>query len=316
MSTTPPTLLNTIPQQQNGEDMLRLLRTRRLLYKRAKRMQGLSIALTLLLPLFGAAAAAFWPVASPWIAAIAIMFTVCDASLLDALHKARLKTAAKLQEAFDCDLLGMDWNDFLVGARVDAEEVYAGSSQQLGEADEAQIRDWYPQSVARLPMHIARLVCQRENLMYDSELRRSYCMVIGWLVGLLVFVAVVVGLVATQTFAALVLAATPAAPALSWMLRETRRQKDTIEQQTRLKAESEKQIRHALSGAPAAAFDLRSRELQDAIYTHRVSSPLILDIVYQRKRDALERAMEHGAEKWVKDYQNSLAFSSKRGSAA
>lgn len=303
MSKTVPTPMNAITTQQNTDDMLRLLRARRLLYRRAKRMQALSIGLTLALPILGALAATIWPVASPWIAAFAILFTVVDASLLDTLHKARLKTAAKLQEAFDCDLLSMDWNEFLVGPRVDAEEVYAGSSQRLSEADEAQIRDWYPKAVALLPMHLARLICQRENLMYDSALRRSYCTVIAWLVGVLVLLAIVVGLAVTTSLPALVLAAAPAAPALSWMLRETRRQRDTIEQQTHLKTKSQQQIERGLEGASEQECRLRSRELQDAIYAHRVSSPLILDIVYQRKRETLERAMEHGAQKWANDYQ-------------
>jgi hypothetical protein len=150
--------------------------------------------------------------------------------------------------------------------------------------------------------------------MYDSQLRRSYCTVIWWLVGGLTVIAVCVALAASLSVASFVLAAVPAAPALTWALRETRRQAETIEQQARLKVESEKALQGALAGAPVEEADRRSRELQDAIYAHRVSSPLILDLVYLRKRDDLECAMEHGADVWVERYTRSTGAKNQPGS--
>lgn len=44
---------------------------------------------------------------------------------------------------------------------------------------------------------------------------------------------------------------------------------------------------------------MRSRELQDAIYNHRVSSPLIFDWIYNRLRSQMEERMNAGAQELV-----------------
>ncbi|MEJ1938594.1 S-4TM family putative pore-forming effector, partial [Nostoc sp. NIES-2111] len=198
-------------------------------------------------------------------------------------HKARMKAAAKMQEEFDCAVLDMHPNDFLVGGNVDPEEVFDQSKKPFDPTTEAQLRDWYPIAVDKVPLHVGRILCQRENLLYDSDVRKTYARVLR--VGLAaVFLALFYySLAAGLQLDAVVLTVwVPAMPAITWALREIFRQADTVETLSRLKSESEKLWKSAAAGpmAPEAAAE-RSRELQDAIYSHRVSSPLVFDFLYR-----------------------------------
>ena len=46
---------------------------------------------------------------------------------------------------------------------------------------------------------------------------------------------------------------------------------------------------------------MRSRELQDAIFNHRASSPLIFDWVYNLLRRRMEEQMNAGADQLVSE---------------
>lgn len=292
--------MNSITSKQNDDKNLSLLRARRRLYWTAKRYQGAVVLVTLLLPIVSLCAAAFAPGAKAYIAAAALLFGVCEVIFIDRWHKGLMKCAAKLQEQFDCDVLGMRRNEFLVSAPVDPEEIYELSAKPLKPADEKQLHDWYPIAVGNVPMHVGRILCQRENLLYDGNVRKTYSRVLR--AGLLLLVAglAVYSLAAdlkVDAFLLTVLA--PATPILNWTLREFFRQRDTVETLERLKSESEKLWKRAVDGLPVGEAAERSRELQDAIYNHRVASPLVFDFLYRFRRDGLEAQMNAGADQLV-----------------
>lgn len=296
--------MNSIPSKQNEDKNLSLLRARRRLYKSAKRYQGAVVLVTLLLPLISLGAAAFAPSAKAYIAAAALFFGVCEVIFLDRWHKGLMKTAAKLQEDFDCDVLDMRRNEFLEGASLDPEEVYDLSAKQFSPEGEKQLRDWYPVAVGNVPMHVGRILCQRENLLYDGNVRKTYSRLlrIGLLLLLVGFaVYSIEGGLTVEAFLLTVLA--PTTPIFNWTLREFFRQRDTVETLERLKSESQKLWKKAVEGMPANEAAERSRELQDAIYNHRVASPLVFDILYRFRRDGLEAQMNAGADHLVAEFQ-------------
>lgn len=296
--------MNLIPSKQNEDKNLSLLRARRRLYKAAKRYQGAVVLVTLLLPIVSLSAAAFAPGAKAYIAAAALLFGVCEVIFLDRWHKGLMKTAAKLQEDFDCDVLEMRRNEFLEGAPVDPEEVYDLSARKFSTEGELQLRDWYPTAVGSVPMHFGRILCQRENLLYDGNVRKTYSRLLR--VGLLLLVAVlavysIAAGLKVDAFLLTVLA--PATPILNWTLREFFRQRDTVETLERLKSESQKLWKKAVEGMAVDEAAERSRELQDAIYNHRVASPLVFDFLYRFRRDGLEAQMNAGADHLVAEFQ-------------
>ncbi len=295
--------MNSIVIKQNEARMLSLVRARRRIYWTAKRYQGAVVLGTLLLPVISLAVASFHPAARSYVAVAAILFGLCEVVLMDRWHKAQMKDAAKLQEDFDCEVLDMLHNSFLVGANVDPEEVYRFASKTLSQKQEAQLRDWYPVAVGKVPLHIGRIMCQRENLLYDGNVRKSCGRVLKGALLLLVALLIGYSLAADLKVDALVLTVlVPAMPVVNWALRECARQRDTVETLLRLKTESEKLWKSAVDGlSPDEAAD-RSRELQDAIYNHRVASPLVFDFMYRFQRKDYEAQMNAGAEHFVADY--------------
>lgn len=300
--------MNGITERQLLGPMLDLVRARRLVYRRAKRCQGALVTVTLLLPVAAALSSALWPAARPAVALFAVLLGIFEVTSIDRWMKARLKEGAKLQEQFDCQVLDISWNEFVVGAQVDAEDVFENACENLSASDEQRLRDWYPMVVADAPIEIARLICQRENLVYDSEMRIAYGRVLLWSIVCFVGVAGAAGLYFNFTFTTFVLGAlVPAAPALTWALRERKRQTDTVETLARLKTESENLIRFTMKDQDPAKARGRARELQDAVYSHRLTSSLVFEWLYRRLRPRLESKLSHGAAYWVDEYRRTSA---------
>ena len=162
--------------------------------------------------------------------------------------------------------------------------------------------NWYPLAVRELPLHLARLVCQRTNLWYDSALRKRYRRVL--LTGCVVLVAVAgfTSLAIDHTMTTFVLSTlAPMTPVMIWALRECNRQAATVELLDRLNDEVKKLWDRSRSGATEQEISTRSRELQDAIFNHRASSPLIFDWVYNLLRRQMEERMNAGADHWVSE---------------
>ena len=295
--------MNSIPERQNAEAQLRLLRARQQTYAEASGLLVVQLALTVAIPVVTAIAGLFTPGVRPYAAALALLLTVADVAFLDRLQRQKLRLAAKIAEAFDEQVLEIPWNKFVAAKRADPEAIAgAAAAWARGKSDEKLV-DWYPPAVGKAPMHLARIICQRTNLWYDATLRRHYGDWVRGVGGLLVvalfFGALFAGLT-VELFVTTVLA--PAAPVLTWSMREYFRQKDTAEAQETLKSDAEALWDRAKAGQCEEAECLaQSRKFQNAIYTRRSNSPLILPWLYPWRRPAMERQMNRGAEAYLKE---------------
>jgi hypothetical protein len=296
--------MNNIPERQNEDRMLALLRARRALYRNAKNWQGAVVWFTLLLPIANCGTTIWGLSLTPLLAVAALLFGLVEILFIDSWLKRRLAEGAKLQEEFDCEVLGMHWNELVAGKKVDHERVHSASRNRLDSKSEQQLRDWYPTAVGRLPLHLARVLCQRENLMYDGKVRDFYSYVLAGGAFALFGGALAYGGLAAQLRMSewVVGILAPAIPALMWAAREFRRQRNTVESLEVLKAEADKLWKKAEAGGAPDAISATSRELQNALYNHRISSPLIFDFLYRFRRKGLEDEMNAGALHHVDRY--------------
>lgn len=291
--------MNQIPQIQNSGPQMGLLRARSQVYREATTLLILQFAFTVLLPVATAGVALLAPSIRPYTAAVALMVSALDVTVLDRMYRAKLKVAAKVAEAFDCEVLTLPWNQFVAGKRAEPETIIAAQAAWRG--GDSKLTNWYPVAVGAAPLHLARIICQRTNLWYDATLRRHYG---AWV---LVFAAVLLlGLVVAASFTGLTVALListvlpPAAPVLIWSLREYFRQRDTAEAQETAKAEAEALWERAKAGGCAEAdCGPLSREFQNAIYARRVSSPLMLPGVYRLLRPGMEVQMNKTGEVYL-----------------
>lgn len=294
--------MNDIPVLQNAEAGLKLMRAREATYAAATRVQHLQLVITLAIPVVGAVLGLMSPTWRPYIAALSLIISFLDAAVLDRLQRKRLQTAAKIAEQFDTEVLAIPWNAFVAGKRLDPELIDEAASVWSGEARKRLILDWYPPVVGAAPLHLARIICQRTNLWYDSRLRRRYGSAVLAIAFALTASLFIAGLALQMTlidFVAAVLA--PASPVLIWSIREYFRQKDTADAQETVKSEAEVLWERVKAGGCGEDECLdRAREFQNSIYTRRVVSPLLFPFLYRMSRNSMEARMKVGAEQMLK----------------
>lgn len=296
-------MANSIPERQNEEDQLKLLRARQQTYARATRFLVAQLSVTLVVPLVGAVLAVVHPAVKPYVAAASLIVLLLDILWLDRRQKTLIKRSAKIAEQYDCAVLELPWNEFTVGDRIESEEIHSAARAYAKHHDDAHLRDWYPVEVGALPLSLARIVCQRTNLHYDRRLRTMYGNAIRAGAIVIVLVMALYGLAQNLSITAWVLTMAPAAPVLSWAGREFYRQHDTAEPLEKLLREARKFWNDALfNGCDDNQCLARSREFQNAIYSRRSSSPLVFPLVYRFRRAQLEDEMHDGANDFLKQY--------------
>ena len=293
--------------EQNKPERLQLLRAQRLFYARAKLYQTLFALLALLLPAIGVFFGASLPEGRPFLGLGSMLVLLLEVGIISRMLKEDCKRGAKVQEQFDTEVLKLDWNQLVAGKRVDAEEVLAIAATPMPDAERKRLVDWYEPIVSRLPLEFGRLICQRTNLAYDVRVRRKYAVILLWsAIGLFVALAlagVYQGLKLNDLILTMCL---PVLPLAAYVLREHRKQNDTIETLTTLKSEVEKVWDKALAGASPEELTSMSRALQDAIYRHRASNPLVFDWLYNWLRAREEGLTRHAVERLVAEAEQKL----------
>ncbi|WP_313928328.1 S-4TM family putative pore-forming effector [Pseudoxanthomonas sp.] len=305
MSISNESAINAIGERQNADGMINLLRARKRIYGQVKLVQGAYFTFIFFLPIISLVVAFQLQAAKPWISLLALVVGAIDSMFIDSWRKRRIKTAARTQEQFDCHVLDLPWNQFTAGKRVSAEEVSKFANPKLPEPDELRLKDWYPANSRNLPPHLARLVCQRTNLWYDSQLRDTYRIALCGLA--VVYFLSLLAFASNFTVIQFILVAlVPFGPFFTWIVREYHRQNDTIKVVERLLSEIDNSLEKFTEAQDVADAQGRSRELQDAIFSHRANSPLVSDLVYRFKRPALEAQMQAGAEAFVDRVRRSM----------
>lgn len=295
--------VNRIPIVQNEEPSLRLQRARNQIYVRAKALFYLQLFLTVLVPVVTAFWAIFVPEWKPFAAFAALAIVLLDVTFLDRAQRQLLKLAAKIGEERDCEILELPWNEFTVGKRVEPETIHGAATAYAKRNDDAKLRDWYSPIVGQVPIHLARIICQRTNLWYDAKLRKYYGATILTLAIFLVFVLFLTALIADRTMTSFIISVmAPAAPVLIWAVREHYRQHDTANLLDNIRSQAEALWDRAKNGRCKPPYcGVQSREFQNAIYTHRATNPLVFPPIYTLLRSSMEQQMHHAAEHWVRD---------------
>lgn len=279
----------------------------RLFYARAKWYQSLFTVLALLLPIVGVLFAASLPEIRPFLGLGSIFVLLFDVGIISLKQKEDCKRGAKIQEQFDTEVLKLNWNQLVAGKCVDAEEIRAIATGPISECDHKLLVNWYEPAISRLPLEFGRLICQRTNLVYDMRVRKQYAEILTGAAGLLFASVALLGLWQGLTWGDLILTmGVPFLPLAAYVFREYRKQYDTIETLTILKSEQEKMWDKALTGTSNEELTFMSRALQDAIYRHRASNPLVFDWLYSRLRAREEGLTRYAVDKLVSHAEQTL----------
>lgn len=275
-----------------------MLRAASYYYSRAKGILATQFVLTVVGAVALSLVLAVRPELKVWGVLYSVLVALADSLWLDRWQAALRIRGAKAQEAFDAGLFGFEWRKWQVGGRLTHEEVVRAARRFHG--DENQLRDWYPASLDSVPLPLRALVCQRINAWWDAELRKR---VAWWLIGVLLFVAVVVLIVsvatALQTDRLILTVVAPLFPAINWSLREALRQFDAARKLEATKLALVDSWETAVATGMMTAAKMS--EFQAAIYDGRSRHPLIFNWVHKRFRPEGQETMHEMARRLVRE---------------
>lgn len=95
------------------------------------------------------------------------------------LQQRRSEFAASVQEAFDCDIFQLNWNDTLLLRRPSGQEVALVAERYAG----SRHRDWYP-DVGEVLRPLDVLICQQSNVGWGAPVHRYWAYVIAGIAAL------------------------------------------------------------------------------------------------------------------------------------
>jgi hypothetical protein len=305
-------MLNTISQDQNAPQQLERLAAQRYLYSTAKRLLTGQLFLDLVPPIALAVTVALFPDFGIYGALIALLILVSDL-YLEILQSSKQEQAAGIQELFDCKLLHLQCPDLIARNIPDTVEImeFAERYQQF-DPTYKELKDWYSSEVEKLPLHLARLVCQRANCLWDVQLRRKYLKDVKITFFILCIIVMIIALVKGLTVGNfLLVVVAPLLPAIWWFIRELREQNESIRRKVELKSYAEEIWDDAIKKRiPVEEIERKSRGLQDQIYSNRCNNPLILDTFYKHSRQKNETQMNRSAKDLTDEALQSLGKSS------
>lgn len=194
--------------------------------------------------------------------------------------------AAVVQEKFDTELFGLDWSH-----RQPAEKNNVFISRWARKRFRRNTAPWYV-DVRRIPSPVAEALCQRENAIWDADLRSAWvvlCKAAFWILTVvLILIGVALDLSVWNFFLWIVF---PLTSLLGTVLSNTYQQAATIEGRRSILANIElelKQLTPSSSVAEVHAFALNLRGWQDDIFRSRLSTSRVPSWFHALLRDKNE----------------------------
>ena len=307
--------MSKIPETQLEPTQLNRLAAQRQLYSNAKAIHAVQMVLGTLGPPILAVLVAFCSLQPVWAASCAIIVTCLNVLWLNRWQKTLKQKAANIQELFDCDVLELPRRKLSGGSSTAMTELVGEYSSKYSRKDPnyCELKNWYPTETGKLPLYLARVICQRANCRWDSDLRRRYANGIIAVLGFLTVATFCFGLVGDLTLRKFILAV--AAPLMPAFLLGIQQYKAQIECATRLdslRIHAEELWDKAVDNASPIELTVESRELQDAIYEHRRTCPITSDWLHRCLKHKQEDLMNLAAHEMVNEALKSVRERKKR----
>jgi hypothetical protein len=217
------------------------------------------------------------------------------------------KMGAAIQEDFDCGILNLSWNEVLSASKVSLEKVNEWS-EKIKDNNRGDLLSWYGDFPDIFSYPAARIVIQKYNTNWDNDLRNSFLRDVVFVSGGFAIVILLIFSVENFSFSDFYKVLLPVLPITILLVSFYTENKSSIENldavRNKLNEAWDDLIHSRKSGDELM---LVARNIQDAIYLHRVDSPLIFDWYYKRK----SRTQQGNADFSVEQLKNEYILSQK-----
>ena len=290
---------NNILQRQNEESFLSYLAAADELYGEEKKWTTIWVIAVTVVGVIGTgifAVTAAFSALNTW---ISILVLVGEFAVLSFFVKRRHE-AAKIQELGDCELLQLEWNKALA-SKPKSETIEAAKERFLKQKKQAgwdQKKHWYTSAIASFPLYRARLICQKENIWWDSGLRRKYASIVIGVIVLVFILFVTTGIIAKWTLQDFFQGPVQLAlPVFVVGLKHVYDHWKAAQRLGELRDHVDSLLDEAAQdSADPAVMTQRSRDLQNEIFHHRSENPPIFDWfynVFREKNEKLSGSLTH-----------------------
>ena len=292
-----------ITEKQNEDFHIDELLAQQRIYSNAKTFQGLLIFITVPLPILIAIIIKISPDLidqTTWIFALYLIFASLGEMIFESTIGRLKKIAASIQESFDLDILNIESNETLNLAMIDKEIIRQYSKQPKQDIKKIEkVTNWYSINIIGLPTNIASILCQRTNIYYDFSVRKRYNFLMTIFAFFTFTTLLIISLINSLDLKSfLVEVVLPSIPIFVFAYKEINTNIESIDNLKHLKNLIETSLSNL--NINDEIEDSILRKIQDRIYTNRLLSPLIPDLIYKIVRPKLEDEMNYSIEERIK----------------
>lgn len=281
--------MREIAAVQNSESNMRRQLAKAHTYAVGNRWHFAGAGLAIMLALASPFVLLFKPGLGPLLGAVAGAWIFMSRILFEPIRQQHQLKGAQIQDAFDCDVLGLERNDDLVH-RVADEEIRKASKAIRNAKIVAKQKDWYPtQGDCAWPRSV--LICQRANSVWARRQHQSYGRLLIFGAALWSVLGILLAIVHGSALADYL--TTVALPSLPAVLDATEVSKKHREASERLQGIEDVADNYLDSGA-AKRTDLR--EIQDQLFTFRRADVPVPGWFYRIIRKGYEEDMRYAAK--------------------
>ena len=295
--------MNKIIEHQNDQSNLDKLSAQRNLYSSAKRWRNVRFVCCVLVIVILSVLKSIWSDSSTLaiILALAIFVSLMLGPVFNRHINRRKNLAARIQQLMDTELFDLPWDEYLCGRKPTAEDVYDHKSEKIPE----KLNDWYDTGIGEVQdMNTAILLCQRENMRYDSHIRTAFTRLCKWgavIVCLGIIVAAIL-IYKTDVLSVIMFGLIPITPIVRWILavmNEDGKDKDVRDS---LESLVTKEMDIAMKGKPVHVTELR--RIQNWMFMHRRDGYLVPDWYYNLCREKSEDRAAYSVQDFLEKYRS------------
>lgn len=213
---------NGIVMRQNENNSIAMLAAQRQLYRDAKKLNTLSVALSVWIPFALAVILLFIPGNTEWKCASYILSIVSMVFyfIVDKYIEEKKQLAAFIQQKFDLYVYEMPWDKRIFGKDKNIDHEVATYSKIIlnNPQEKKKLKDWYTPVVDEKNIIDGILACQRENFWWDVGLRKRFRFASVTLIIILFVLIFAMGLWKNERITELLCRLVFIVPMLKWLL--------------------------------------------------------------------------------------------------
>lgn len=293
--------MNSIIEHQNDQSILDKLSAQRHLYDKAKRLRGIRFVLGVVVIVCLSVSRLIWP-GVEWIETLMVLATaialIAEPWLENLIGKQRT-LAAQIQQRLDNQLYGFNWDECVCGKEPSDETICDYKRKETKK----NLFNWYDKGIGDvMDEKVAILLCQRENVSYDSGLRSWYVSFSAGIAAILMLGVLILSFVeGWDLMRILVFGVIPTIPIAEWFLTIFQDNSVDREHLASLEGLMKEETDKAINGGVVAKKTLQ--KIQNLLFLHRKFGYLIPGWFYKCKRSKSEERAAYSVQEFLKKIQ-------------